>query len=348
MADEIKILLTLLVGLGGSWMGVRLKMPAGALIGAIFSVGAFQLATGLALFPPEWKVIISIVTGACLGAKVTREDIRSMGRIPFAALTMMIGMFGYNFFCCFILNRFAGLDPMSGMLATAPGGLAEMCLAAVDVGANTAMVSSIQIMRLSMVAATTPMVLKFVLKHWTHGETPRPAPEVEVQTEDAPRAGRSMIRTLIVALIFGLVGEALNIPAGALCLSMVGCVLYNLWTHRAYMPVSVRQGAQCCNGAIIGARLLMEDLVVIRSILPLVLVLTLGWSVLNILLGWILHRYGKLSPETALFATAPGGMSDMGLIAAELGGNAAQVSVLQLCRVVCVIALSPAIAILFD
>ena len=82
--------------------------------------------------------------------------------------------------------------------------------------------------------------------------------------------------------------------------------------------------------------------------LPLVILLALGWILLNLLLGWIFHRTGKLMLETALFATAPGGMSDMGMIAAEMGGNSAQVSVMQLCRVVCAVVLCPIITTLFD
>ena len=91
-------------------------------------------------------------------------------------------------------------------------------------------------------------------------------------------------------------------------------------------------------------RFMAKDLQVIRGMLAPVLLITAGWLLLNLALGWLLHRYGKLSAETALFATAAGGMSDMGLLSAEFGANSTQVSVLQLCRVISLIALTPVLA----
>lgn len=345
MSDWLSLLMTIAIAAVGSTIGSRLKLPAGALLGAIFSVGAYQLLTGNAWCPDELKFVSTAITGAVLGAKVTRADLRSLSKIPFAAATMLIGMFSYNFICCFVLNKAAGLDPTTAILSTAPGGLTEMSLAALDLSPDPATVSSIQVVRLVTVALITPMLLKFILKHWKHEKSiPSPAEEEARKPKDKSR--KAALITLVIGLAAGWVGDVSNLPAGTLCVAMVACVVYNLRSEKAYLPDWLRRAAQCANGAIIGARLLIDNLILLRDIFLVVLVLTLGWIALNLILGWILHRFGGLSPETSLFATAAGGMSDMGLIAAELGGNPAQVSVLQMCRVICVIALCPTIATL--
>jgi len=201
--------------------------------------------------------------------------------------------------------------------------------------------SSIQLMRLVSVVSAAPMMMRFILSKWKSGNS-----EINENTkkQNISKRKKSLATTLAIGLAGGIIGKISGFPAGTMSLAMIVVVIYNIRTGEAYMPIKVRRVAQCFNGAIIGTQLMLADLLLLKMIFPIVAVLTLGWLAVNLILGWILHKFGKLTPETALFATAPGGMSDMGLIAAEMGGNAVQVSVLQMCRVICVIALSPAIA----
>ena len=60
--------------------------------------------------------------------------------------------------------------------------------------------------------------------------------------------------------------------------------------------------------------------------------------------SYFIYRVSDLSLETAMFATTPGGMSDMGLISAEMGGNTTQVSIFHMVRVFSVIAVVPFLA----
>ena len=50
-----------------------------------------------------------------------------------------------------------------------------------------------------------------------------------------------------------------------------------------------------------------------------------------------------MDPVTALFACAPGGLTDMALIAADLGADSSKVAAMQMMRLVSVIALYPTI-----
>ena len=77
--------------------------------------------------------------------------------------------------------------------------------------------------------------------------------------------------------------------------------------------------------------------------LPVVVALDAGWLILAALNGLIIYRLSEFSLATALFSGVPGGISDMGLIAEDMGGNPTQVTVMQLCRLVCVLTLCPAV-----
>lgn len=349
-SDWLTLVVTILIAAAGSYIGWRLRIPAGGLVGAVLAVGVFQACTGLAWMPVKVKTFSSSITGAYLGARVTREDVASLRRIPLAAATMLGSMLAYNVLCGVVLSHWGGVDLATGLFATAPGGITEISLAAMDMGANAAVVTSIQMIRLLAVVLLTPPMLRLVLakKAAAHADEAAMAAEVTVQAPAKHKGTmQEFLLTLAIGICAGVVGKLLRIPAGALCFSMIACTLYNMKTGRGYLPMPVRRVAQCCNGAIIGMRFLAKDLLVIRGMLLPVAAVTFGWLLLNLLLGWVLHRFGKLSVETALFASAAGGMSDMGLLSAEFGANTTQVSVLQLCRVISIIAISPMLVSLF-
>ncbi|MCL2601929.1 MAG: AbrB family transcriptional regulator, partial [Treponema sp.] len=63
----------------------------------------------------------------------------------------------------------------------------------------------------------------------------------------------------------------------------------------------------------------------------------------NILFAFIISRLSAFDVITALFATAPGGVADIALIAADFGADTQQVAVLQIFRFVLVVLLFPPI-----
>ena len=162
------LLFTITAAIIGSGIGLRIGIPAGALIGAICSVGLLQILTGSAWFPPEIKPFATSMTGAYLGMRITRADIQSLKKIPAAAAITVAGMLGYNIICGIVLQHLGGLDIMTGILASAPGGMTEMSLVALDLNANSAIVSSIQMIRFAVIAPIVPILHRFILAHWQH------------------------------------------------------------------------------------------------------------------------------------------------------------------------------------
>jgi len=108
--------------------------------------------------------------------------------------------------------------------------------------------------------------------------------------------------TVAVGFVGSWIGKALKIPAGAML------------------------------GAVIGSRISKRDVLGIKVVALPALVLILGMIVMNLMVGLAIHYLGGLDITTALFASAPGGLSDMTLIADELRANIDQVAVLQLVR----------------
>jgi membrane AbrB-like protein len=82
---------------------------------------------------------------------------------------------------------------------------------------------------------------------------------------------------------------------------------------------------------------------VTKNLLPLVLVvaafLVMGW-----VLAWILWKLGLMDPVTAILATSPGGLVQMGALTSEMEANAALVVGVHLLRIVSVLFSAPLVS----
>lgn len=151
------------------------------------------------------------------------------------------------------------------------------------------------------------------------------------------------ILTLIIAAIGGLIGKKLKLPAGVLLGAMVATVAFNLLTEKAVFYQDIRIVIQVLAGAMIGSQ--MDRAVVFgmkKLVLPIIL-LVASMLVLNLVFGSLMYLFSPLDAATALFAAAPGGASDMAIIAADLGAATEYVAILQLSRLIIIFTCMPPI-----
>ena len=65
------LLITLLIGYIFGYLALKAKIPAGAMIGAMFSVAIFNIITGEAHLTSNIKILIQISAGAFIGTGIT-------------------------------------------------------------------------------------------------------------------------------------------------------------------------------------------------------------------------------------------------------------------------------------
>jgi membrane AbrB-like protein len=154
---------------------------------------------------------------------------------------------------------------------------------------------------------------------------------------------------LVVAIILA-VGAAylldwLNFPAGALIGAMVAIAALKLWgVELPAVPGGIRFLALIVIGWDLGSKFNKELLAVVAdNLLPLVGVvvafLLVGW-----ILAWTLWKAGLMDPATAVLATSPGGLVQMGALTSEIEANAALVVGFHLLRIVSVLLSVPLIS----
>ncbi len=136
------------------------------------------------------------------------------------------------------------------------------------------------------------------------------------------------LRQLIQVLAGALIGAKMTlgdivslkeifIPVGIVIMgfSMVATAIYNIYSSNAFMPLRLRQLIQVLAGALIGAKMTLGDIVSLKEIFIPVGIVIMGFCLMNLLLGILIYKITDFSVETSLFATAPGGMSDISIIA---------------------------------
>ena len=150
-----------------------------------------------------------------------------------------------------------------------------------------------------------------------------------------------IILTICVAIIGGLLGKISRIPAGTILGALLLTILFNLAWEQAYIPTDFRPVLQMLSGAIIGSRIRKKDLLELKTLVVPGLIMLVSMIFINILFGYLMFRFSNLDLATSLLSTAPGGMTDMALIAPELGGKTLPVSLLHLVRILVIYAIIP-------
>jgi len=338
------IAITIIIGTIGGLTAVRLKLPAGAIIGSLISVALFSIFTGKAEFPQSFKLVTQIGTGAYIGAQICNKDVAEIKSIIKPAIILSIFMCLFGIFAGTLLSIVSDIDLTTALFATAPAGIADMTLISVDFGADSSKVAAVQLVRLVSVIAIMPNLIKYYLKKSNKAQIEDKPPEkYEESCADYNEIFKRTLITMAVGFAFGFIGYISGFPAGSISFSMIACAVYNIRTSRAYMPINLRKSIQFLGGALIGARITMEQVMGMRGLLPAMIIIIAGYILLTFVLGFLLIKFSTLDVTTAMYSSTAGGLTDMAIIAGEMGADAPKVAVLQFARVVSIIAFYPVV-----
>ena len=159
------LLLAALIGYGGGYL---CRLPAYHLMGPLLVTAVFQMAGITDVSPPMILVYAAqLVIGTAIGARFlgTRfRDVRHVIGLSFASTTLMVliaAVFAYFF------AEMIGVSAAGIILALSPGGLAEMSLVALALGIDVAFVSTMHVIRISLIIALVPMAFTAIERRLT-------------------------------------------------------------------------------------------------------------------------------------------------------------------------------------
>ena len=342
--DIINLILTLIIAILGGYLASKKKVPAAYMLGALFLVAILNIFFNRAFLPSYFKFVIQIATGTFIGSRFRSEDVKMLKKVIVPGMVMVVLMIAFSFLLSYLMSTFLGIDNLTSFFATAPGGIMDISLIAYDFKANTSQVALLQLIRLISVISFVPF---FTKKCYERNIKKSVNSEQEIENKKEKKfeikSEKSFLFTIIVGIIGGIIGYFSHLPAGTMSCSMAFVAYFNVKTHKAYMPSTLRKIIQSFGGALIGAKVTLGDVIALKDlILPIILIIV-GFCLMNVLVGFFLYKTTKFSLSTALLSASPGGMSDISLMAEDLGANGPQVASMQFLRAIFIVGVYPII-----
>ena len=147
--------------------------------------------------------------------------------------------------------------------------------------------------------------------------------------------------TLLVGSAGGLSAYKLRLPSGPLLGSMLAVGIYNCLGFEAFMPAQMRVGVQIVIGCILGLRLTRDTFVQLKIIIKPLLVIVVLLMASGLATGFVLYKFCNLDVYTAFLSSTPGGMTELSLLAATIGGDGPKVALLHTVRAITVVTVTP-------
>ena len=155
--EPAALLATLALGVGGAVIGVKSKLPAGALLVPMFVGAPLSASHLLTITLPPWLLAVCYaLVGWSIGLRFTRETVLyAWKQLP----VILVSIFTLIALCgglAFALHEAAGTDALTAYLATSPGGADAVAIIAASSRVDLPFVMAMQIGRLLVALLVGP------------------------------------------------------------------------------------------------------------------------------------------------------------------------------------------------
>lgn len=165
MQDTLPLFRTIAVAVIGGFIGYKLRIPAGPMVGSMLAVAAASLTKfDLAPLPALTKPVVQVALGALLGLGLRKVSFSQLISLLLPAAVIISILLLAGFLTAFILNRFFGLDMMTAIFSSTPGGMTELSIIAADMNANAPIVAILQVIRLMAVIVLVVPIARAITK----------------------------------------------------------------------------------------------------------------------------------------------------------------------------------------
>lgn len=308
----------------------------GLAVGLVVALSGTATRAGVWL-PRSAYLAAQAVAGVLLGTYFSLSALTSDGWsiLPLIAITFLT--LGLSVSAGMFLSRHSTLDAPTATLGMIAGGSAGIVAAGDDLGADTRMVAVLQYVRLLLVVASAPVLVRFVLAPSGTYESVGPK-EIEAATTLS-----GVIFTLGVAAVGAAIALRGRAPSGALIgpLVLSAALVSTGWFGGVAPPEWLREPAFTLIGLQVG---LGFDRDVVRRVVrlaPVALPLIVGVIVACGLMAWALSLATSTSVLNAYLATTPGGINAVLVTAFAAGANTSLIFGIQGLRLIVMVIGAP-------
>lgn len=317
-----------------AWVA-HIPMPwmLGALVGSAIVVGTTQHSLLKSYQFPLWvrSGFISMI-GVMIGTQATPTLLTQMTHLPYTltALLAFIGLaHGGNIL---IFRHLGGFDRATAFYSGTPGGLMESILLGEASGADIRVLTIQQFLRIIVVVTMVPAGLSLWLGHPV-GSAAGALPDTSVAGTD----GFNWTELLLVIAAGGIgltIARVIKLPAGQLIgpLFLTGGLTLTGFVD-LHVPFWLIATAQVVVGASLGLRFKGITARLLQRSVWLAVVSVGYMLMLGAAIALVLQQITGLSFLVLLISLAPGGVTEMSIIALSLAASPALVSLHHVLRI---------------
>jgi len=152
-------------GLAGALVLVLLHVPAGGIIGAVAGSALTSGIRGRTPPPRTVRTVGMLLLGCAAGARLEPSTLVHLLHLAAPILVAVAVLLLLDVVLAAVLTRRYGVDPVTALLACAPGGVSEMTMMAQDADARTEIVVAVHVVRVVTVVLVALPLLLVVLGH---------------------------------------------------------------------------------------------------------------------------------------------------------------------------------------
>lgn len=158
--------LTLLLTAVAGWLGLRLRIPSGAMLLPMVA-GALAQGEGVLLLElPEWLLVLAYTAlGWTVGLQFNREIFMLALKTLPQIIAAIVGLIALCALMALALTHLLPLDFLTAYLATSPGGLDTVAIIAVGTRANMSFIMAMQTLRLFTILLTGPATARLISRY---------------------------------------------------------------------------------------------------------------------------------------------------------------------------------------
>ena len=163
MSSSLGLFAYLGLGLVGGALGAKLKIPAGALIGAMLTIIVFKMTMKMHWeIPKGFTFALQVFLGIMVGATFQPDLLHVMKKIALPVIISCVVLVGAGILMAVIFAKLGLLDIGTAYLGTSPGAMSALIVMALDSGAQPMLVVCFHFVRVVFVILTAPLIFKWI------------------------------------------------------------------------------------------------------------------------------------------------------------------------------------------
>jgi len=163
MSSSLGLLTYIALGIVGGVLGAKLKITAGALIGAMLTIILFKMTMKVHWeIPKGFTFALQVFVGIMVGATFQPEMLDVMKKIALPVILSCVVLVGVGVLMAIVFTRLGMLDMGTAYLGTSPGAMSALIVMAFDSQAQPMLVVCFHFVRVVFVLLTAPFVFKWL------------------------------------------------------------------------------------------------------------------------------------------------------------------------------------------